>query len=126
MKKKELVCIVCPNGCLLEADLEEGENLAIREITGHLCDKGPNWAEQELLNPVRTIASNIAVENGELPLVSVRTDSPIPLDRIFEVMKKIKETRVKAPVRIGDSLIERPAGLPCNVIATRNVHSTVL
>lgn len=122
MKKKELICIVCPNGCLLEAELEEGEEIRIKEITGHLCDKGPAWAEQELLNPMRTIASNIAVDQGDLPLVSVRTDSPIPLGSIFEVMKEIKKARVRAPVRIGDRLIERPAGLPCNIIATRNVH----
>ena len=122
MKKKELTCIVCPNGCLLEVQLEEGEEIHINKVTGHLCDKGSNWVEQELLNPVRTIASNIAVDEGDLPLVSVRTDSPIPLGSIFEVMKAIKKARVRAPVCIGDRLIERPAGVPCTIIATRNVR----
>lgn len=122
MKKKELTCIVCPNGCLLEAELEEKEEICVKKVTGHLCDKGPHWVEQELLHPVRTIASNIAVYEGDLPLVSVRTDSPIPLGSILDVMKEIKKARVRVPVCIGDRLIERPAGVSCNIIATRNVR----
>ena len=124
MKKKELVCIVCPNGCPLEVEIANTvKDLKIIGITGNLCDKGPVWAEQELLNPVRNIASNIRVEKGDFPLVSVRTDSPIPLDSIFDVMEEIKKARVKAPVAIGDCLIDKPAGLPCKIIATRNVNA---
>lgn len=122
MKTKELVCIVCPNGCRLEADLEEQPPaLQVTEVRGHLCDKGPLWAEQELTNPVRTVTSSIAVEEGAFPLVSVRTDAAIPRGRIMAVMAQIKTARVRAPVRIGDPLIRNPAGTGCNIIATRNV-----
>ena len=58
MNKKELICIVCPNGCPLEAEWQEEEKL-VGEVTGNLCDKGPVWAVQELTNPVRTIASSV-------------------------------------------------------------------
>jgi len=122
MKKKELTCIVCPNGCLLEAEIEEFEELTVKEITGQLCDKGPEWAKQELVNPMRSIASNIAVDNGDFPLVSVRTDAPIPLGRIFDAMKEIKNRKVKAPVHIGDRIIENVAGTSSNIIATRHVN----
>lgn len=122
MKKKDLICIVCPNGCLLEAQIEEGDEVRVDDIAGHLCDKGPEWAEQELVNPTRIIASNVIVENGDFPLVSVRTDSPIPLGSIHEVMKAIKVSRIKAPVQIGDIIIKGPAGTSCNIIATRNVR----
>ncbi|OPY13556.1 MAG: hypothetical protein A4E66_00719 [Syntrophus sp. PtaB.Bin001] len=123
MIKKELTCVICPNGCPLEITLEEGTPPRIKEVTGHTCKKGPEWVEQELINPVRTIASSILVDGGDFPLVSVRTDSAIPLASIPEVMKAIKATRVKAPVKIGDVLIQKPANTSCNIIATRNVHA---
>lgn len=122
MKKKELICVICPNGCQLEADIEEDGQVFVKEIRGHLCEKGPEWAEQELINPMRTIASSIMVDGGDFPLVSVRTDSPIPLKSISEVMKAIKSSRARAPVQIGEIMIESPAGTSCNIIATRNIH----
>ena len=122
MKQKELTCIVCPNGCPLEIDFEEEPFLRILRIEGHTCDKGPKWAEQELIRPMRTIASNILVEKGDFPLVSVRTDAPIPKKSIFQVMAEIQSTTVKAPVSIGDKLIQNPAGTDCNIIATRHVN----
>jgi CxxC motif-containing protein len=122
MTEKELICIICPNGCELRAVIEEGPQTVVKEITGELCEKGPAWAEQELLNPMRTIASSIIVDGGDYPLVSVRTDSAIPLKSISNVMKAIKSIKLKAPVRIGDVLIKDPAGTSCNIIATRHVN----
>ncbi|ABC76595.1 DUF1667 domain-containing protein [Syntrophus aciditrophicus] len=123
MIKKELTCVICPNGCPLEVTLEEGPTPVIKEVTGHTCKKGPAWVEQELINPMRTIASSIMVEGGDFPLVSVRTDCAIPLASIPDVMKAIKSTWVKAPVNIGDILIPKPADTSCNIIATRNVRT---
>ena len=126
MKRKELICILCPNGCQIQAEIEEGEKIRVNEIVGHLCDKGPDWAEQELVNPTRTIASSIIVEGGDFPLVSVRTDSPIPLKSIPDIMKAIKSTKAKAPIQIGDIMLKNPADTSCNIIATRNVQTQIL
>ena len=124
MLKKNLVCIVCPNGCDVEIMMEEGQETKILAIDGCTCDKGKEWVEQELTCPMRTIASGIPVEQGDFKLVSVRTDAPIPLGKIFEVMAVIKQKKIKAPVTIGDILIPSPAGADCNIIATRNVAYT--
>ena len=125
MTKKELICVICPNGCELKAEIEEGPQIEVKEITGELCEKGPAWAEQELVNPVRTIASSIIVDGGDYPLVSVRTDAAISLKSISDVMKTIKSARAKAPVRIGDILIKDPAGTSCNIIATRHINESL-
>ncbi|MEM5788850.1 MAG: DUF1667 domain-containing protein [Syntrophobacteraceae bacterium] len=121
MKSKDLICVVCPNGCSVRVDLEEGSQPCILNLEGCQCDKGREWAEQEIRNPVRTIASSILVENGEMPLVSVRTDAPIPLDKILAVMEEIRAKKIEAPVENGDLLICNPAGVCCNIIATRRV-----
>jgi len=122
MLKKDLVCIVCPDGCRVEALVEETPVLKVIEVRGCACDKGVAWVKQEIVNPMRTIASSVVVEQGNFKLVSVRTDTSIPLDKIFEVMAVIKRKAVDAPVTIGDILIENPAGVSCNIIATRNVY----
>ena len=121
MKRKELTCIVCPNGCPLEIGYETDPEMKVVNIEGHTCDKGPKWAEQEMVRPMRTIASNVVVNNGNFPLVSVRTDAPIPKQSIFPVMEAIRNTRIDAPVAIGEVLISKPAGTDCNIIATRHV-----
>ena len=123
MNKKELICIVCPNGCLLEAEIEDGNGVKkVGEVTGNLCEKGPVWAQQELTNPVRTIASNVLVAGGDFDLVSVRTDAAIPLGKIMDVMADVKKIQIAAPVRIGDVLIKNPGGTSCNIIATSHVN----
>ncbi|OGR24908.1 MAG: molybdopterin oxidoreductase [Desulfobacterales bacterium RIFOXYA12_FULL_46_15] len=119
--KKNLVCIVCPNGCDAEVMMEDGQEIKILSIDGCTCDKGKEWVVQELTSPMRTIASGIPVEHGDFKLVSVRTDAPIPLGKIFEVMTVIRHKKLKAPVAIGDILVPNPAGTACNIIATRNV-----
>ncbi len=121
MKKKDLVCILCPNGCRVEALVQQTPDLKVVEVKGCTCDKGIEWVEQEIVNPVRTICSSIAIEKGDFKLVSVRTDTQIPLGKIFDIMDAIKNKKVTAPVKIGDKLIENPSGVPCNIIATRNV-----
>ncbi len=125
MKRKELICVICPNGCQLDAIIEDRAQVEVKQITGHQCEKGLDWAEQELVNPMRSIASSIIVDGGDFPLVSVRTDSPIPLKNILDVMQAIKSARAKAPVWIGDIIIQNPAGTSCNIIATRNINEIV-
>jgi len=123
--RKELICVICPNGCQLQAEIQEGQEPAVTEVAGNLCDKGPVWARQEIVNPMRTIASSVIVEAGDFSMVSVRTDSPVPLKGIFSIMKEIKALKLMAPVKIGDVVIKDVAGMPCNIIATRNVQKVV-
>lgn len=121
MKTKELICIVCPNGCQLEVTYEVTPRIKVVNVSNHLCDKGETWAVNELENPARHIASSILVENGTFKLVSVRTDTPIPLAAIRKVMQTIKKKKVKPPIVINQVLIKNPAGVSTNIIATRNV-----
>ncbi|MGO9021015.1 MAG: DUF1667 domain-containing protein [Syntrophobacteraceae bacterium] len=121
MKTKDLVCVLCPNGCSVRVDIEESLQVCILNLEGCLCEAGRKWAEQEIHNPVRTVAGSIFVEDGDMPLVSVRTDTPIPLDKILAVMEVIREKKVQVPVANGDLLICNPAGVCCNIIATRPI-----
>lgn len=116
--KRTFTCIVCPNGCEMEA---EYEGAAVLSVTGNLCPKGRDYVTQELVDPRRTIATSVCVRGGTLPLTSVRTNRAIPKDRIFDVMNEINKQTLTAPVRIGDVVIENVLGLGSDVIVTKHI-----
>ena len=112
--QKELTCIVCPMGCTITVDLDE--NGKVLKITGNTCQRGAKYAEAEFTNPQRTITTTLRCEDGSM--VSVKTDTTIPKDKMFEAMQMINDTVVKLPVKVGDVLIEGVFG--SNVVATQN------
>ena len=116
--KRTFTCIVCPNGCEIEAEYEGTE---VRSVTGNLCPKGKKYVTQELVDPRRTIATSVRVTGGALPLASVRLTSPIPKDRIFDVMAEINRQTLTAPVHIGDVVIADVLGLGSDVIVTKHI-----
>lgn len=116
--KRTFTCIVCPNSCEITA---EYEGSTIHRITGATCAKGEDYVRQELTDPKRTIATSVPVIGGELPLVSVRLDAPIPKAEIFRVMAEINRHTLTAPTVIGQVLIKNVCGLGSNVIVTKNV-----
>ena len=81
---RTFTCIVCPNGCEITA---EYEGARVGAITGATCPKGEDYVRQELTDPRRTIATSVPVDGGELPLVSVRLNRPVPKKDIFRVME---------------------------------------
>ena len=116
--KRTYTCIVCPNGCEIEA---EYEGKSVLSVSGNLCPKGRDYVTQELVDPRRTIATSVRVTEGAMPLASVRLTAAIPKARIFDAMTAINAVTLAAPVAIGDVVIRDLLGLGCDVIATRNV-----
>lgn len=119
--KREFTCIICPNGCDITVCMEE--NGTISSVEGHTCKRGEEYVRQELTHPVRTIATSVLVKGGELPLVSVRLDAPIPKELIFEAMKEIRKLTLTAPVEAGVIVIENLLGTGANVITTKHVKA---
>ena len=118
--KRTFTCIVCPNGCEIEAEFAGTEVLS---VSGNLCPKGKDYVTQELTDPRRTIASSVKIEGGELPLASVRLTRAIPKDKIFDAMQEIRKIRLQAPVNIGQVVIPNLLGLNSDVVITKNVSA---
>lgn len=120
METKNLTCINCPLGCQVEVKLDGGK---VVEVTGNTCKKGEEYAIKEVTNPTRIITSSVIVEGGTgtKSQVSVKTERDIPKDKIFDVMAALAGVSVKAPVKIGDVVLENVAGTGVNIVATRNI-----
>lgn len=116
---REFTCIVCPNGCGIQAELADGE---LRSLSGAACPRGEVYVRQELTDPRRNIATSVLVEGGVLPLASVRLTEPIPKDRVFDAMEQIKKVRLKAPVQAGTVVIRGILGYGADVIVTKTVE----
>lgn len=118
IQKKELVCIGCPMGCNLTVTMEDEKVL---EVKGNTCPRGADYAIKELTNPTRIVTSSVCVEGGHLPVVSVKTASDIPKGKIFDCLNELKGVVLKAPVQIGDIVLQNAADTGVAVIATKNV-----
>lgn len=118
MEQRELICINCPMGCTLHVELENGEVLS---VSGNTCPRGKAYGESEVTHPVRTVTSIVPVEGGEISMVSCKTASPIPKEKMFEIIEALAEIKATAPVHIGDVLLADAAGTGIDVVATKEV-----
>ena len=119
MKQVHLICIGCPLGCPLTAELEDGE---VRSVTGNTCKNGEKYARRELTNPTRIVTTTVRVSGGELAMVSVKTASDIPKGKIFDCIRALKDVEVPAPILIGQVILPDAVGTGVDVVATRNVR----
>ena len=115
---KELTCIVCPRGCRLKVDDD-------MNVTGNACPRGEKYAINELTHPTRTITSSIRVTNRPYTLVSVKTDQPIPKDKMFDVMKEIDKLTIEAPTYIGQVVKKNILGLDSNIVITKTIEQSL-
>lgn len=56
-----------------------------------------------------------------IPQVSVKTASDIPKEKMFDIVRALKDVTVQAPVAMGDVVLQDAAGTGVSVIATKNV-----
>ena len=113
--KKSLICVSCPLGCPIEVEIENGE---VVSVTGNTCKRGDSYARTEITNPVRSLTTSVKVEGGVHPVVPVKSAGPVPTGRMFDCMEEINKAVIKAPVKIGDVVIENICGLGVDIVAT--------
>ncbi|MHA2007877.1 MAG: DUF1667 domain-containing protein [Promethearchaeota archaeon] len=114
---KEIRCIVCPTGCLVHIENIDGELI----IEGHSCKRGEEYARDEFIAPKRILTTTIRVEKGFLPLIPVRSDKPLPKEKLKETLKEIAKIKLTAPIKMGDILIKNVLDLDVNIIASRDL-----
>jgi len=115
---KELVCIVCPNGCVLKIEKQNDK----WQIEGNLCHKGKDFAIEEMTTAKRTITTTVKTSYKKLPYLPVRTDKGIPKKLIFPLMKLINEVIIKKPVHSGEIILENVFDSGVNVISTSDMY----
>ena len=113
---KELICIVCPQGCHLKVEEENGLT-----VTGNSCPRGAEYGKMELTHPTRVVTSTVRCEGGLYPRCPVKTDRAVPKELMFRVMEALEGVALTAPVAVGQVVVENICGTGANVVATRNL-----
>lgn len=111
-----IICITCPKGCHLSVD--ENNDYA---VTGNACPRGAVYGKNELLHPVRVITSTVRIEGALLPRLPVKTDRPLPKEKMFECMTLIDNLCVQSPVQVGQILAENILDTDVNIVAAKSL-----
>ena len=119
MEERKLICINCTLGCSLTVTLNGGE---VVSVAGNTCPRGEAYGRKECTHPTRIVTGTVRITGGTLPVVSVKTASDIPKEKMQECAAQLKTVVVSAPVHIGDVILENAAGCGVPVIATKNVE----
>ncbi len=113
---KELICILCPQGCHLQVDEDRDY-----QVTGNRCRRGLAYGRDEVLNPLRMVTSTVRLQGSRHRRCPVKTDRPIPKNRIRQALALLDQVELKAPVRRGDLVIGNLLGLDANFVVTRDI-----
>ena len=105
-------CIMCPMGCALTI---EGKDGAIT-VTGNGCPRGEKYGKAEYSHPERMVTTLLKGTYGGV--VSVKTDRPIPKDKIADLLAWAAAYRLDHSVMTGDVIAENPAECGALILAT--------
>jgi CxxC motif-containing protein len=112
--EQELICIGCPQGCVLKVRTAAGR-LAVE---GNACRRGLSYAQEEVLNPRRVLTTTVPVVGGKRPVVPVRSVAPIPKESIPQALSELRQLFVRAPVKVHQVIAQSVAGTGIAVVAT--------
>lgn len=112
----EVICTVCPKGCHLRVDEQNGY-----AVTGNACARGEAYGKKELTNPTRVITSTVRIQGATIPRLPVKTNVDIPKGIIFSAMRVLDGVTLRAPVHVGDIVAKIP-GTDAAFVATRTLE----
>jgi CxxC motif-containing protein len=118
MDEKNITCIICPIGCKIFVKTD-GKQIAI--IEGDICKKGIDYAKSEALDPRRMLTTSVLVKDGESPLVSIKSNRPVPKDKLFPILRQIKKITINAPVVSGQIIIKNVLNSGVDIVATKTI-----
>lgn len=101
-----MLCIRCPKGCPLDSPQ---------------CKLGEAFALQERTNPVRSVTSTVKTVFPDFKRVPVRTASPVPRGKVFEVCKLLHGVTLDKRLSIGEIVLENVLELGVDVIVTADM-----
>lgn len=110
---KELICIVCPKGCHLHVDEENGY-----AVTGNACPRGAAYGRTELVNPTRVLTSTVCVEGALHRRCPVKTNGAIPKGKMMDVMHALDGVCLQAPVSLGQIVLADVCGTGVDIVTS--------
>jgi len=119
MKENEVICILCPQACRIKVTVDDNGEVAM--VNGYSCDRGKDYAIQEIKDPRRILTTTVRTTSKTHPLLSVKTNKPIPKKLLGKAMNVIAHIEVKPPIKIGEVILPNILDTGSDVIATQEL-----
>lgn len=103
MIEKEVICVICPSSCHITV---KGDGKSVSEISGYSCKRGEDYAKTEYIAPKRTLTTTVKAEGYSCPIIPVRSNRPMPKEKVFEAMEEIRKVVATPPFYVGKPVIE--------------------
>jgi len=113
MEERNLTCIVCPMGCPIKAQVEDGK---VVSVSGNTCKRGEAYARAEIADPRRTLTTTMRTADGGR--VPVKSSAPLPKGLLTDAMKRINAVQAGVSVEAGEKLIENIFSTGIDIVAT--------
>jgi CxxC motif-containing protein len=114
----KILCITCPKGCSLEVTRDG--NTIVEVKSG--CKRGHEYAERELTDPRRMVASTVRVKHGSHSLLPVYTAAPFPKGKIPLLMQTLREVEVTPPITMGMVVVANVLDSGIDILASRDMQ----
>jgi CxxC motif-containing protein len=114
---KQLTCITCPIGCRVTVDNMDGKYV----FSGNQCKRGADFAEAELIAPMRSLTTTVRTAFPAVPVLPVRTNGEVPKGKITEIIRELSRITITKKIGIGEIVAANAAGTGCDIIATSDI-----
>jgi CxxC motif-containing protein len=110
--KKEIVCIICPEGCRITV---EGEGNQVNSTENSGCKRGEEYAINEFVSPCRILTTTVRVPGRRM--LPVRSSKPVPRELLLPCMAEIKKKTAEVPVWMHQVILPDILGTGIDVIS---------
>ena len=117
--EKQIICTVCPRGCHMTV---VGENDKVISVENYSCPRGLEYAKTEFVAPVRILTTLVKIDGRENELLPVRSNKPVLMAKIPQIMQEIKKAVVSLPVKRYDVIISNVCDTGVDIVATKDVE----
>jgi len=119
--EKEIICIACPLGCRVKITADD--NGEIKSFEGNKCKEGKKFVTEEFKSPTRILTATVIIEGSRRALLPVRSNIPIPKDRVRECMNLLATAKVKPSISMEQVIITNILDTGADIIATDELRA---
>ena len=117
--KKEVVCVVCPIGCMVSVDYKGNE---VIQIIGNKCKKGVDFIKEEAIDPKRILTTTLSINSINFRRIPVRSNKPVSRDKILNIIREIKKIKVKPAIKMGDVIAKNFMDTGIDIVASMDIN----
>jgi CxxC motif-containing protein len=90
----------------------------ISEVSEYKCKVGKKYAQHEYKAPKRVLTATVKTENSDRRLMPVRSNKPVPKEKLGDCMSVLAGIKVKPTHNIGDVVVNDILCTVADIICT--------